>query len=330
MSQASSRDAAPGGGATWFAFNGDADGICAAHQLRLAGTIPDRVVTGVKRDIELVARVDAAAGDRLLVADISLKANRAALGRLLARGVAVTWFDHHEAGDLPETPGLNPHIDLASDTCTSLIVDAHLAGRFGAWAVAAAFGDNLHVRAAARAATLGLDGANVEALRELGELMNYNAYGESLEDLTVDPHRLFERLAGFTDPFAFLAADDFVPALRARLAEDLAQARGAPTLAAGANGSLHLLPETAWARRVNGMFANELARAAPDRAHAVLVRSGDGFLVSVRAPLASPQGADRVCRGFDGGGGRARAAGINHLPDEALERFRASFAAQYG
>lgn len=314
---------------TWFAFNGDADGVCAAHQLRLAGAAPDRIVTGVKRDIDLLARVDARAGDRVLVADISLAANRAALDRLLARGVRIAWYDHHQAGEPPQSPFLELHVDTASDTCSSLIVDRALGGRFGAWAVAAAFGDNLHTAAAVRATALGLEPSEVAGLRELGELMNYNAYGESIADLAVDPHRLFETLASYPQPLDFAAGEDFVATLRVRLADDLAAARALPALLDGPGGSIHVLPEAAWARRVNGVFANELARAAPARAHAVLVGVPGGYVVSVRAPLAAPHGADRLCGGFDGGGGRARAAGINHLPAEALERFREAFAAHY-
>ena len=44
-------------------FNGDADGICALHQLRLARPCDSTLVTGVKRDISLVKRVDARPGD---------------------------------------------------------------------------------------------------------------------------------------------------------------------------------------------------------------------------------------------------------------------------
>jgi hypothetical protein len=55
-----------------------------------------------------------------------------------------------------------------------------------------------------------------------------------------------------------------------------------------------------------------------------------GFLVSVRAPLARPDGADVLCRGFPSGGGRKAAAGINLLPeaeyDTFLKRFQAAFA----
>jgi len=44
-------------------FNGDADGICALHQLRLAEPRAADLITGVKRDIALLKRVPAGAGD---------------------------------------------------------------------------------------------------------------------------------------------------------------------------------------------------------------------------------------------------------------------------
>ena len=81
-----------------------------------------------------------------------------------------------------------------------------------------------------------------------------------------------------------------------------------------------------------GCLANELANAQPQRAHAVLKLHGTGadtgtgaYAVSVRAPLASPSGADALCRRFSGGG-RARAAGIDDLPTADVERFLAAFA----
>ena len=314
----------------WLVFNGDADGICAAHQLRLAGYAPHNVVTGVKRDIGLLARVHAHVGDEVNVADISLDANRVALDRLLAAGVRVTWFDHHFAGTIPASPALKAHIDTASDTCSSLIVDALLGGRFRMWAVAAAFGDNLHALAGTLAATAGLDTAALRALRELGELMNYNAYGETVADLHVAPADLFARIAAFEDPLRFAAADAFVPCLRAGMAADMLLAQGIAPLVADAATALTVLPALSWARRVNGVLANELARAHPQRAHAILVQTERGFLVSVRAPLARPSGADTLCRGFAGGGGRARAAGINDLPQADLGRFCDAFQQHFG
>ncbi len=48
-------------------FNGDADGICALIQLRLSQPAESKLITGVKRDIQLLQRVTATAGDKVTV-----------------------------------------------------------------------------------------------------------------------------------------------------------------------------------------------------------------------------------------------------------------------
>ena len=313
----------------WFVFNGDADGICAAQQLRLAGAAPERVVTGVKRDVRLLDRVPATAGDHVVVADISLDANRSALEHLLTAGVRVTWFDHHYAGVPPVHDKFAAHIDAAPSVCSSLLVDHHLAGRYRAWAVTAAFGDNLAGVARAAGKASGLSVAQLEQLQELGVLMNYNAYGESVSDLKVDPAVLFARLDGYADPLRFIGVDSFVTELRESMQSDLAAARGAHALMESAHAAAFELPDAPWARRVQGVLANELASAHPQRAHALLVRKADGYVVSVRAPQSNLQGADMLCLAFASGGGRAGAAGINHLPWADGARFLNAFRSAY-
>ena len=75
----------------YYVFNGDADGLCALHQLRLADPSTAGLITGVKRDIKLLDRVEANAGDRVTVLDISLDSNRKGLMRLLEMGVTVSY-----------------------------------------------------------------------------------------------------------------------------------------------------------------------------------------------------------------------------------------------
>ena len=116
-------------------FNGDADGICALRQLRLAEPLEATLVTGVKRDIALLKHVPAQRGDRVTVLDLSLDRNREALAALLERGVEVRYFDHHFAGPIPRHPGLVAVIDESGALCTSALVDRHLLGRFRPWAV---------------------------------------------------------------------------------------------------------------------------------------------------------------------------------------------------
>jgi NAD(P)-dependent dehydrogenase (short-subunit alcohol dehydrogenase family) len=113
------------------------------------------------------------------------------------------------------------------------------------------------------------------------------------------------------------------------VASDMTQARALAPAHSAPCGAVFILPHAKWSRRVNGVFANELAREAPTRAHAILVDTGAAYLVSVRAPKAAPRGADTLCRGFVTGGGRAAAAGINALPAAEVPRFLAAFDAAF-
>jgi len=81
-------------------------------------------------------------------------------------------------------------------------------------------------------------------------------------------------------------------------AEDMARAEDLQPLHADEHAAVYVLPDAAWSRRVNGVFGNRLAQAAPARAHAVLVTRGDGYVVSVRAPRAHPRGAETLCTAF--------------------------------
>lgn len=307
-------------------FNGDADGICALHQLRLADPADAQLVTGPKRDISLLKRVAAGAGDRVTVLDVALSKNREALDRLLAAGAQVRYFDHHQPGDIPEHPNFEAHIDTDAAVCTSLLVNRHLQGRHLPWAVAAAFGDNLADSARAAAAPLGLSDAQLAALQSLGECLNYNGYGETLDDLFFDPAELYRQVRPYADPFAFIAEAPAYRTLQSGYMEDMARA---VALAAAENrpgGRVFVLPAEKWARRISGVFGNRLAVESPQQAHAVLTaKPGGGYVVSVRAPLATRSGADVLCSQFDTGGGRKAAAGINHLPDAEFGRFLALF-----
>ncbi|HKY02828.1 MAG TPA: acetyltransferase [Burkholderiales bacterium] len=311
-------------------FNGDADGICALHQLRLHRPLEAIRVTGVKRDIALLDRVLALAGDEITVLDISMEQNQAPLRALLDDGVKLRWFDHHRAGDIPSHPGLEAHIDTAPEVCTSLLVDRWLEGKYKAWAVVAAFGDNLDNAALHAARDLALNESKLERLRMLGEALNYNAYGESVEDLHFHPETLFEAVQEFADPFAFIQEAPQYRLLREGYEADMLRARNLEPHLTEPWGAIYAMPPDSWARRVSGVWANELAQEAPKRAHAVLTRRDGGYQVSVRAPLHTRMGADEVCIQFEGGGGRKAAAGINHLHDAELERFFSAFGQVFG
>lgn len=307
-------------------FNGDADGICALHQLRLATPRKAKLVTGVKRDIKLLDRLGEAEGARVTVLDISLDRNREELLGLLLRRCSVLYIDHHYSGDLPSSGNLTAHIDPDPEVCTSVIVDRLLGGRYRAWAVAAAFGDNLAATARKLAGTLGLSSERIEMLRELGELMNYNGYGADLSDLHFPPADLYRAVKPYEDPFFFYERSEIMRHLRKGFADDMGKAATHFPETRTKAGEIYRFPAEPWAKRVAGVFMNLRARENENAAHALLVDNGDKtMLVSVRAPLANRTGADTLCRAFPTGGGRAAAAGINRLPETELSAFRVAF-----
>jgi len=307
--------------------NGDADGLCAVLQWRLAHPAPATLVTGLKREIELLRQVPAETGDEVLVCDLSMQRNHGALHRLLQAGVIVRYVDHHHVDPLPRHAALQACIDFDPRVCTSLLMDRLLHGRFRAWALVGAYGDNLTRVADALGAEMGLAPAQCLQLRLLGEGINYNAYGDEAGDQHITPQQLYARLSQHAQPLDLMRVDTIGHELDALRRADLHQALAQPIHAAGPHARWVHLPDEPWSRRVIGGLANELASSAPQQAHAVLKadRQG-GYVVSIRAPHSLPAGADAFCRRF-GGGGRASAAGIDHLPAADLERFVAELSA---
>ena len=303
-------------------FNGDADGLLARHQFRLTYPVaPEQVtlISGVKRDIALLDRVLATqavqADDEIQVFDISYDRNAIAAASLLAAGARITYFDHHRASLLQPHPRMLAHIDESPDICTSLLVDRYCQGAHRLWAIAAAFGDNLTAVGRQLSEGANLLPAQANQLKLLGECLNYNAYGESLEDLYYDPVQLAARLHPYANPFDFIEHEDLLSRLQTGFEADLVNALAVESMHASDVAAVYLMPDQAWARRVSGTFANHLVHAHPTRAHAVLTALTAGArgtaTVSIRAPEIAPRDAARVAARFAGGGGRAGAAGID-------------------
>ncbi|TWU48677.1 hypothetical protein Poly51_45780 [Rubripirellula tenax] len=303
-------------------FNGDADGICALHQLRLDQPKKSTLVTGVKRDIRLLKRVQASSGDTVTVLDISLDTNRDDLNRLLEAGATVDYFDHHFAGDVPQSGNLTAHIDTGGNVCTGWIVNQFLGGKFLPWAVTALFGDNLHDAARSASASLKISNDDLMQLERLGTLLNYNGYGASIDDLYFPPAELYRAISRYVDPFDFIDSDKSFESLSNGFDDDMTRARSIAPAILVERSAIFVFPDAAFSRRVSGVYSNELAREHPTRAHALasLLPTGD-YLVSVRAPLSTKTGADALCRQFLTGGGRSAAAGINQLPASDLQKF---------
>lgn len=313
-------------------FNGDADGIIALLQLRLAQPKKSILITGVKRDISLLKQLNGQEVDSVTVLDISLEKNVEPLNNLLAKNIDVFYVDHHRTGEIPKSEHLTTLINTDANTCTSLLVNDFLNGQYVNWAIAAAFGDNMKQAAKRLSSEQGLSDAEQDKLEQLGIYINYNGYGRTVDDLHFKPADLYQNLLNYPDPLILInEAGSIFATLATAYHEDMEKAQSATVLADNAICKAILLDDEAWARRVSGVFGNELANQSPDKAHAVLTLNTDAtYTVSIRAPLTNKQGADEICIQFPTGGGRAAAAGINNLPEEMLEKFIDTMTQYYG
>ena len=186
-------------------FNGDADGIIALLQLRLAESKESVLITGVKRDISLLKKVDVSKATTVTVLDISLEKNNQALQALLDNQVDVFYVDHHRTGEIPKANKLTTLLNTDANICTSLLVNDFLHGQYVNWAIAAAFGDNMQASAKALAVKVGLTEKEQAQLSELGIYINYNGYGASVEDLHFHPADLYQALLSkYPDPFILI------------------------------------------------------------------------------------------------------------------------------
>lgn len=312
-------------------FNGDADGIIALVQLRLAEPKDSILITGVKRDIELLKQVDISKASSATVLDVSMEKNIEPLSHLLSEKVRVTYIDHHRAGDIPQNQYLTSIIDTNPNTCTSLLVNEYLNGKYAHWAVAAAYGDNMLDSAESLADELELTIEQRKQLKSLGIYVNYNGYGRAVEDLHFSPTDLFTRLVKYKNPLDLIAETNSVfYQLEQAYFADMDNALNANVLADEEMLKVVELPDEAWARRVSGVYGNELANQSPDKAHAVFtINADDSYTISLRAPLNNKQGAGDICAEFPTGGGRAAAAGVNSLPANRVGDFIKSVSKYY-
>ena len=304
-------------------FNGDADGILSLVQLRKAAPKPSTLVTGVKRNINLLAGIHIEKGDEITVLDISMKKNQVDLRRLLSDDAKVFYVDHHQTGDIPQHKNLEVHIDTNADICTALIIDRFLGSKYHHWAIAGAYGDNLHAVADRLTQQARLSLNQREQLKQLGTLVNYNSYGEQLEDLIIDPKALYLELVQFNDPFSAISEDGAaLSTLQKAYQQDFEWAMQQVAHYKTRILRVFKLPNLPVSRRISGALGNHLANQSPDCAHLVLTENSNGqYTVSLRAPLRHKFGAGSLCQLFASGGGREAAAGINHFDIRELPNF---------
>ena len=312
--------------ANYDVFNGDTDGIFAWHQLRLSHPRDAILVTGVKRDVGLVSRVDADEGDMVTIMDVSHAKNRKDVRRLLDSGAIVEYFDHHNAGEMIDHPNMTYHINTEPNVSTGLIVNSYVGGKNRLWSIATAFGDN-HIHLAMNMAkSENLSDDQITVLKQIGLVVNYNSYGQTVEDLFYSPEEIAEAVkACGSDIFRFTEQSDIFPTLLENFSADMSSAVCQEPYSIGEKTVIYTLPNEAWTHRIMGSFSNHLVSNNKDLACAIAVLNSDGtYRISVRSSINNPHGAGDLCKKF-GGGGREKAGGVNNLDESELDNFKKEF-----
>ena len=301
----------------YFIFNGDTDGICATRQLLFSNQNETKFVTGVKRDIALLDKIQDLADQEIVVLDVSVEKNHPSLIKLLKQNCRINWYDHHISAKIPEHIRFINHINTDPDINTSQIVNLHLNNKYPDWAIVGLFGDNMTNSADELAQSIFLSEVDKESIKQMGELFNYNAYGEDLDDLHYHPEEVLKECLKVDHPLDLLSNSDIIEKLKTGYQSDLSEASKAKLL----QNNTYVFPNQKWGRRVIGVFANLKANQNPDQPTAILIEKEDHFVVSVRSPINKSLNAAQFCAKFPTGGGRKKAGGINELPKNLLNQF---------
>lgn len=312
-------------------FNGDADGIFSVIQFQKKYPQKTKLITGIKRDIELLKDLEPNSDDYLRIFDISMKKNMPYLSGLLKRNIDIIYFDHHDPGNIPLKNNLESYISTSPNACTSLLVSAYLKKEFHIWAIPGIFGDNLSDVALEESKKLKLGYKEIQKLKILGELVNYNSYGETIGDLTVHPKLLLEEIIEYDSPLNVIDnKSSLINEIQEVFTSDYQQAKKSETLYTDENVSVIKMKNHISSNRISGYYSNHIANENPYKAHAIITTNKEkNIKVSIRAPLNKNKGAVAVAKKFPTGGGRERAAGINNLPIEMLDEFIKEFSSFY-
>mgnify|MGYP001197686079 CR=1 FL=1 len=305
-------------------FNGDADGIISLHQYRLHFPQESEVFTGVKRDVKLLRHAVSFKNSTLSVFDISLLSNKDYIDEILNNNNIVKWFDHHEPGETELGGNFSIKVDTDPNSCTNILVDTFLEGLYRPWTICGAYGDNLHEQA--EKLNPCFDESSMSQLKEIGETLNYNGYGNELSDLTVDPKDVYLDLHQYESPFQYRKKSEIYNKIYTQMISDKAELGSSEILHDTDTGKVILLPDSRASIRYSGIYSNQQTTDNPTKAFAILTLVDEGnYRISIRSPKTDPHGASKLALQFPTGGGREKAAGINKLPKSELNNFIKKF-----
>ena len=310
-------------------FNGDADGIISLHQYRMHYPQDSEVFTGVKRDVKLLRHCTNIENSKFTVFDISLLSNRDYVNTILNKGNTIRWFDHHEPGDIDLGDDFEIFVDADPNCCTNILVDKFLEGLYRPWTICGAYGDNLHEQA--EKLNPCFNASSMSQLKEIGETLNYNGYGNEESDLTVHPKDVYLDIKNYESPFQYRDKSEVYSKIHTQMKSDEAELSSSEIMHDTQTGKVILLPDSKASIRYSGIYSNEQTTNNPDKAFAILTLvDGENYRISIRSPKTNPYGASKLALQFPTGGGREKAAGVNELPKSELNQFIEKFEEVYG
>ena len=310
-------------------FNGDADGIISLHQYRMHYPKDSQLFTGVKRDVKLLRHCTDIKDSTFTVFDISLLSNTDYIKPILDGGNYVKWFDHHEPGETDLGDNFSIKVDADPNCCTNILVDEYLNGLYRPWTICGIYGDNLHEQA--DKFNPCFNKASMAKLKEVGETLNYNGYGNEELDLTVHPKDVYLDLKDYESPFEYRKKSETYNKIYKQMKSDEAELSSSEILHESETGKVILLPNTRASIRYSGIYSNQQTTDSPDKAFAILTSvDGGNYRISIRSPKTNPYGASKLALQFPTGGGREKAAGVNELPKPELNNFIEKFEEVYG
>lgn len=309
-------------------FNGDADGIISLHQYRMHYPKNSNLYTGVKRDVELLRHCTHLENSKLTVFDISLLSNKDHVDTILSKGNTIRWFDHHEPGEINLSKNFEIFVDADPNCCTNILVDKYVDGLYRPWTICGAYGDNLHEQADKLNPNFSKE--NMLKLKEVGETLNYNGYGNTESDLTVHPKDVYLDIKNYESPFQYRTKSEVYNKIFTQMTSDENELSSSEILHDSETGKVILLPNTKASIRFSGIYSNKQTTDNPDKAFAIFTEiNEDNYRVSIRSPKNNPYGASTLALCFPTGGGREKAAGINELPKVELKKFVEKFEEVY-
>lgn len=306
---------------------GDANGLCSLLQWRLHQPKQSSTLALLGHESRLDGLVHSRAGGDVLLCEIPMQANRSTLMQLLDSGAQIQYLSH-QIGDEPLWhPQLQYIEDAPQDRCTSLMVDRILDGRYRQWALVGAYGKHCNAQADKLAASNGLSAHARTQLRELGELINYNACSVDGKNACIPAVELYSVMSGYQQAMDFLQSEPVVGELESVRREDLARAVQIAPYWQDAHASVYVLPNAPWAHRVASGFGKHISAKEPTRAHAFLRPAANGsFMTRVHAARSAP--ADGLTfPGSQADDDYQRTWVIEQLPDQEIDHFISAFSA---